>query len=162
MCLPGAQPGLLERRLLRFLEWGREAARDLREPDFLHIVALALSSLDPEVWESLLHDSMSPKLLMQQIREEVLRRGLGVVGNVRIPYDIWDRNVPSSFESVASNHSSGVALPSDEAVIMLCAVRAQNLLFHLPPGSPGPNGGVVSYPKDSGEVQPDRQSDTGK
>ena len=64
VCLPGARLRLLERRLLHFVEWGREAARDLRQLDFLHLVALALSSLDPEVWESLLHDSTSPKLLM--------------------------------------------------------------------------------------------------
>ena len=76
-CLPRAPPGLLERRLLQFLEWGREAARDLRQQDFLRVLALALSSFSPDVWESLLHDSTSPKLLMQRIREEVLERGFG-------------------------------------------------------------------------------------
>ena len=66
-CLPRAPPGLLERRLIQFLDWGVEAARDLRQPDFLPLIAAALSSLDPGVWESLLHDSTSPKLLMQRI-----------------------------------------------------------------------------------------------
>ena len=94
VCLPRAPPGLLERRLIQFLEWGVEAAKDLRQPDFLPIIATALSSLDSGVWESLLHDSTSPKLLMQRIREEVLRRGLGVVGNIPIPIDIWERYVP--------------------------------------------------------------------
>ena len=89
-CLPRAPPGLLERRLLQFLEWAREAARDLRQPDFLRVLAVALSSFSPEVWESLLHDSTSPKLLMQRIREEVLARGLGVVGRVDIPREVWD------------------------------------------------------------------------
>ena len=57
-----------------------EAARDRQQPDFLPLIATALSSLDSGVWESLLHDSTSPKLLMQRVREEVLSRGLGVVG----------------------------------------------------------------------------------
>ena len=63
-CLPRAPPGLLERRLLQLLEWGREAARDLRQQDFLRVLAVALSSFSPDVWESLLHVSTSPKLLM--------------------------------------------------------------------------------------------------
>ena len=33
--------------------------------------------------------------------------------------------------------------PSEEAVIMLHALLAQTLLFRLPPGSPGPNGGCL-------------------
>ena len=87
-CLPRAPPGLLERHLIQFLDWGLEAARDLRQPDFLPLIATALSSLDSGVWESLLHDSTSPKLLMQRVREEVLSRGLGVVGHIPIPADI--------------------------------------------------------------------------
>ena len=123
------------------------AARDLRQPDFLPLITAALSSLDSRVWESLLHDSTSPKLLMQCISEEVLRRGLGVVGNIPIPADIWDRYVPDSFASVASRHFFGVGPPLDEAVVMLHALRGQNLLFPLSPGSPGPNGGVFAIPK---------------
>ena len=34
VCLPRAPQGLLEGRLIQFLEWGGEAARDLRQPDF--------------------------------------------------------------------------------------------------------------------------------
>ena len=52
-----------------------------------------------------------------------------------------------SFASVASRHFSGVGPPSDEAVVMLHALRCQKLLFPLPPGSPGPNGGVFAIPK---------------
>ena len=110
----------------------------------------------------MLHDSTSPKLPMKRIREEVLRRRLGVVGNVRNPRDIWDKYVPSLFESPASNPFSGVAPPSGEAVIMLRALWAKNLLFPLPPGPPGPNGGGVCYPGDSVEVRPDRQFDISK
>ena len=61
-CLPRALPGVLERRLIQFPEWGVEAARDLRQPDFLRLITAALSSLGLGVWESLLHDSTSPKL----------------------------------------------------------------------------------------------------
>ena len=63
-CLPRAPPGLLEPWLIQFLDWGVEAATDLRQPDFLPLIATALSSLDPGVWESLPHDSTSPQLLM--------------------------------------------------------------------------------------------------
>ena len=146
-CLPKAPPGLLERHLIQFLDWGPEAARDLRQPDFLPLIATALSSLDSGAWESLLHDSTSPKLLMQHIRDEVLSRVLGVFGHNPIPADIWERCVTESFASVASCHLSGAGSPSDEAVVMLTALRSQNLLFPLPPGSPGPNGGVFAIPK---------------
>ena len=146
-CLPRAPPGLLERRLLQFLDCRVEAARDLKQLDFLPLITATLSSVYSGVWESLLHDSTSPKLVMQRIREEVLRRSLGVVGHIPIPADIWERYVPESFASVASRHFSGVGLPSDEAVVMLHALRSQNLLFPLPPGSPGPNGGVFAVPK---------------
>ena len=147
VCACRAPSGLLERRLLQFLEWGHEATRDLRQLEFLRLITLALSSLDPEVWESLMHDSTTPKLPMQRIREEVLRRGLGVVGSVAIPREIWERYVPHSFELVVGRNFSGVGPPSDEAVVMLRALRAQSLRFPLPPGSPGPNGGGFAIPK---------------
>ena len=150
-CLPRGPPGLVERRLTQFLDQGVEAARDLRQPDFLPLITAALSSLDSGVWESLLHDSTSPKLLMQRIREEVLRRGLGLVGHIPIPADIWERYVPESFASVANCHFFGVGPLSDEAVVMLHALRSQNLLFPLPPGSPGPNGGVFAILKTLGK-----------
>ena len=146
-CLPRAPPGLLERRLIQFLDRGSEAAGDLRKPDFLPLVAAALSSLDSGVWESPLHDSTLSKLLMQHIREEALRTGLGVVGHIPIPADIWERYVPKSFASVASRHFCGVGPPSDAAVVKLHALRSQNLLLPLPPGSLGPNGGVFAIPK---------------
>ena len=112
-CLPRAPPGLLERRFIEFLDWGVEAAIDLRQPDFLPLIATALSSRDSGVWEFLLHDSTSSKLLMQRIRDEVLSRGL--VGHIPIPADIWERYVPESFALVANRHFSGVGPPSDQA-----------------------------------------------
>ena len=36
-CIPTAPPGLLERRLIQFLDWVVEAARDLWQPDFLRV-----------------------------------------------------------------------------------------------------------------------------
>ena len=53
----------------------------------------------------------------------MLRRGLGVVGSVEIPRDIWDRYVPRSFESVAGSNFSRLGSPSDEVVVMLRAVH---------------------------------------
>ena len=75
-----------------------------------------------------------------------MRRGLGVVGNIPIPADMWERYVPVSFELVVGRHFSGVGPPADEAVIMLRTSRHQNLLFPLPPGSPGRNGGGGGLP----------------
>ena len=108
---------------------------------------MALSSFSPEIWESLLHDSTSPKLLMQRIREEVLARGLGVVGRVDIPREVWDSCVPDCFAELAGRQFFGIVPPSDEAVVMMRALRGLGLLFPLPPGSPGPNGGVFAIPK---------------
>ena len=61
--------------------------------------------------------------------------------------DIWERYVPESFASVASRHFCGVGPPSDEAVVILHALRSQSWLFSLPPGSPGPNRGVFAISK---------------
>ena len=77
----------------------------------------------------------------------MLSRALGVVGHIPIPADIWERYVPESFASVPSRHCSRVRHPSDEAVVMLHALRSQNLLFPLPPGSPGSNRGVLPSQK---------------
>ena len=77
----------------------------------------------------------------------MLSRGHGVVGHIPIPADVWERYVPESFASVASHHFSGVGPPADEAVVVLHALPRQNLLFPLPPGSPGPNGGDFAMPK---------------
>ena len=121
-CLPMASPGLLERHLIQFLEGGVEAARVLRQLDFLPLITAALSSLDSGVWESVVHDSTSPRLLMQHIREEILRTGLGLVGHISISAGIWERYVPESFSWVARRHFSGVGPPCDEAVVMLHAL----------------------------------------
>ena len=69
------------------------------------------------------------------------------MGHTPIPADIWNRYVPESFASVASPRFSGIGPASDEAVVMLHALRSQNVLFPLPPGSPGPNEGVFTIPK---------------
>ena len=78
-CLPRAPPGLLEWRLIQFLDCEVEVARDLHQPDFLIMITAALSSLDSGVSESLLHESTSPKLLLDRKRDEVLRKVLVVV-----------------------------------------------------------------------------------
>ena len=148
-CLPRAPPGLLERRLIRFLDGGMEAARDLWQPDFLPLIATAVSSLHSGVWESLLHDSTSPKLLMQRIREEVLSRGLGSVGHIPIPADVSERYVPKSFASVVSRHFSGVRPPSDEAVVMLHALRSHKPVIPPSPRASGSERWVFCHPKNA-------------
>ena len=45
-CLPRALLGLLERRLIKFLDSGVQAARDPRQRDFVPLIATALSSLE--------------------------------------------------------------------------------------------------------------------
>ena len=84
----------VENRILQFAQWGHEFAKDLGVPKFLE--REALSVLTPEVWESILHDSASPRIVLARIREELLRMGSGEVGNVPIPRDIWDEVVPAS------------------------------------------------------------------
>ena len=124
-----------------------ESGRNLRRPDFLPLIMAALSSPDLGVWDSVLDDPNSPKLLMQCIMKRALRTGLQVVGNISILADMWEWYVPVSFEWTGSRHFSGVGPPSDGAVIMLQALRCQNLVFSLPPGSPGPNEGVLPFLK---------------
>ena len=76
-----------------------------------------------------------------------LGAGPGVVGRVDIPREIWDSCVPDCFADLVGRQFSGIVPPSDEAVVMMRALRGQGLLFPLPPGSPGPNGGVFAIPK---------------
>ena len=64
-----------------------------------------------------------------------------------IPREVWDSCVPDSFADLAGRQFSGIVPPSDEAVVMMRALRGQGLLFPLPPGSPGPHGGVFAIPK---------------
>ena len=147
-CLPRSRRVCWSGAESNFGTTGVEAARDLRQPDFLPLIATALSSLDSGVWESLLHDSTSPKLLMQHIRDEVLSRGFGVVGHIPIPADIWERYVPESFGSLASRHFSGVGPPSDEAAVMVHALRWQAI---VPPsaGVPGSERGSFCHRKNA-------------
>ena len=104
-CVPGAQRNRLEPRLMQFMEWHAEAARDLRVPNFWDIRMLVLSRIAPHLKLSLMHDSTSPKVL-QHNREEVLAKGLGPVREVTIRRPIWERYGLASFLAIAGRYSS--------------------------------------------------------
>ena len=85
-------------------------------------------------------------LALRSCQGRGVAQGFGAGGENTYPgsyLGVWEHHVPESFASVASCHFSGVGPPSDEAVVMLHALRGQNLLFPLPPGSPGPRGGFL-------------------
>ena len=119
------------------------------------MLTLALSGIKEGVWLSLMPDSTSQKLILQKIREEVLARGLGPVGAVAIPRDIWEGYVPASFSEFASRHFSDVPPLSEEAHTMLRALRGQGLLPLPTPGLPGAQWKCFPDPKIGREVQLD-------
>ena len=64
---------------------------------FWDVLSVALPRIVPDVVLSVMHDATSPKVILQQIREEVLAIGLRPTGQIAIPRAIWERYVPASF-----------------------------------------------------------------
>ena len=91
---------------------------------------------------ALMHDSPSPKLIVQKIREELLAHSFGPVGAVAIPREIGERYVKAFVLEGARRHFSAPPPPSEESRTMLQAFKGQGLLFLPTRGSPGPHGSV--------------------
>ena len=58
----------------------------------------ALEKLQPEVWQSLMHVSTSPKLFLPPPNIELAARGLGDVGMYRISDKLWDECVAAGVD----------------------------------------------------------------
>ena len=95
-CGPRAS-GLLEICLLLFVVRGWLAERDFGIPNVLGLLCVAMDSFIAEFWAFFLHNNTSPKLLIVGLFVDILSRGLGPVGCIHIPLNIWRRLVPPSF-----------------------------------------------------------------
>ena len=65
--------------------------------------------LTRDAWLIWLRDSTSPKLIVVPLTTAILERGVGPVGNVRIPTDIWRALVPGNFGEVSRRSFSSLS-----------------------------------------------------
>ena len=59
-----------------------------------------LLGFDDSTWESLFHDSTSPVPAKRILDPALLEMGLGEIGAVPIPMEVWNATVPESFSQV--------------------------------------------------------------
>ena len=60
-----------------------------------------VSLLDAESWHSFGHDNTSPTPRVSKVEDSVLSKGIGQVGSVEFPREVWDGVVPTSFAATA-------------------------------------------------------------
>ena len=151
-CLRSKPELLLPRLVLLFGQF----VEVLNERGFRDVSAILrqlwrdLSSLDPETWETLLHDSTSPIPRATTLDETLLDKGLGPMGKVKIPQEVWDSLVPKAF----GHHSRSDALKnkplSTHALKMLRAIARDNpSVFRASDGGKGPNCWAFVIPKNA-------------
>ena len=100
-------------------------ARDLGVFDFLEAAVAALDRLEPDLWPVIFRESTSPKPILVGLSLDVLERGIGAVGNIRIPDFIWHAVAPNDVLSVSTRALPGIRNISPEGLVMARAlVRA--------------------------------------
>ena len=92
----------------------------------LYLLRRDLFSLDPLTWETLLDDSTSLVPRTTILEERVLEVGLGPVGVVPIPRELWDAVVPPSFVVVTQEPSFRTKHLSDHTKRMLHTIARDN------------------------------------
>ena len=107
-----------------------------------------LSSLDLATWETLLHDSTSPIPRATTLDESLLDKGLGPIGKVEIPQEVWDSLMPRAFGRQSSLDALKNKPLSDHAVKMLRAIARDNpSVFRASDGGRGLIAGLLSFPR---------------
>ena len=79
-----------------------------------------------EGWDSLLPQNTSPIPRMAAITADVLTKGLGNVGKVPIPLELWDGKVPRSFASTAKKGGLALKPLSANTKTMFATMRKSN------------------------------------
>ena len=101
-----------------------------------------------EGWESLLHENTSPFPRMAATTADLLTKGIGKVGTVPIPLEVWDSIVPPSLSSTAAKGGVGLKPLSASAKTMLDTMRkANSTLFKVSNSGPPANAWAFLVPK---------------
>ena len=105
--------------------------------------------LTRDAWLIWLRDSTSPKLIVVPLTTTILERGVGPVGNVRIPPDIWKALVPGNFGEVSRRSFSSLAPVTGQSAVLARALVQQGVLRPCLADGLGPNGSLFAIPKNS-------------
>ena len=105
--------------------------------------------LTRDAWLIWLRDSTSPKVIVVPLTTTILERGVGPVGNVRIPPDIWKALVPGNFGEVSRRSFSSVAPVTGQSAVLARALVQQGVLRTCFADGLGPNGSLFAIPKNS-------------
>ena len=105
--------------------------------------------LTRDAWLVWLRDSTSPKLIVVPLTTTILERGVGPVGNVRIPPDIWKALVPANFGEVSRRSCCSLSPVTGQSVILARALVKQGVLCPCLADGLGPNGSLFAIPKNS-------------
>ena len=123
-------------------------ARDLGVFDFLEAAITALDRLEPDLWPVVFRESTSPKPILVGLSLDVLERGIGEVGSIRIPDFIWHAVAPNDALSVSTRALPGIRSISPEGLVMARALVRDGVLTRCPSNLP-PNGWLFPVPKKS-------------
>ena len=107
-----------------------------------------LLDITVEGWESLLHENTSPIPRMAAITAALLTKGIGKVGTVPIPMEVWDDIVPPSFSATAAKGGVGLKPLSASTRTMLDTMRkANDTLFRTSESGAPANAWAFLVPK---------------
>ena len=123
-------------------------ARDLGVFDFLEAAIAALDRLEPDHWPVVFRESTSPKPILVGLSLDVLERGTGEVGSIRIPDFIWHAVAPNDVLSVSTRKLPGIRSISPEGLVTARALVRDGVLTRCPSNLP-PNGWLFPVPKNS-------------
>ena len=146
--VPLADRGLVRSRIRLLLMRGNVVARDLGVFDFLEAAVAALDRLEPDLWPVVFRESTSPKPILVGLSLDVLERGIGAVGNIRIPDFIWHAVAPNDVLSVSTRALPGIRNIFPEGLVMARALVRDGILTRCPSNLP-PNGWLFPVLKNS-------------
>ena len=107
---------------------GARVAADLCVDSFDPRVLHALDALSQDVWLCGFKDSTSPVVCLIGLTHEVLDRGIGQVGAIRIPDFIWDLLAPPDLSRVAGQPLGPLRSISEEGLVMAKALVRDGVL----------------------------------
>ena len=83
-----------------------DMAEDFRLPHVVPALLVAVETLIPEAWEAweaYLHNSTSPVPRTTGLQDGILDHGLGPIGFLELPRDLWDSVIPPFYEDGLPN-----------------------------------------------------------
>ena len=139
---------VLGRLLVLMLKvWRRSSELGIPHPG-MHI-GQVFGQLTRDAWLIWLRDSTSPKLIVVPLTTALLERGVGPVGNVRIPPEIWRALVPGNFGELSRRSFSFLLPMTGQYAILARALVEQGVLRPCRADGLGPNGFLFAIPKTS-------------